>query len=181
VAVEFWHSIPFVPIDQLVPLARILEDNGFDGIALVDHVCFSREVLSPHPYSYPGWDDGTEFADPWVAVAAMAAGTRRLKFGTHIFLLPLRHPILVAQTIATAERISGGRVDLGVGIGWQAEEFDALGIDFATRAGRTEESIQVLRDLWTGEYVEHHGKHFDFAPVRLQAAAPEPSADHPRR
>jgi probable F420-dependent oxidoreductase len=118
------------------------------------------------------WDPTMSFPDAWTLVATLAAVTTTLRFATYVYILPMREPFSVAKTVGTAALLSGDRVALGVGTGWMAEEFAVLGHDFATRGPRTDEMIAVLRGLWTGEVVEHHGEHFDFGPVQM-APVPE--------
>ncbi len=104
----------------------------------------------------------------------MAAVTERLRFFTYVYVLPLRNPFQVAKTVGTAAVLSGGRVALGMGVGWMQEEFELLGQDFRRRGRRTDEMIEVMRKLWTGEMVEHHGRFYDFDPVRMLPAPQAP-------
>jgi len=108
----------------------------------------------------------------------MAAVTTRLRFGTMVFILPLRHPLEVAKAVGTAAVLSGGRVLLGTGAGWIREEYDALGVDFATRGRRYDEMIDVVRKAWSGAMVEHRGAHFDLGRFQMSPApvAPVPIA-----
>jgi probable F420-dependent oxidoreductase len=100
-----------------------------------------------------------------VLAAAMAAVTTRIHFLSTVYLLPLRHPLAVAKSVATAALVAGDRIELGVGVGWQRDEFDAVGVDFRTRGRRTDEAIGALRELWTPGPTEHHGRFFDFGPL----------------
>jgi probable F420-dependent oxidoreductase len=102
-----------------------------------------------------------------VAVAAMAAVTERIRFLTSVLVLPLRHPVLAAKSVATAAVLSGGRLTLGVGAGWMREEFAALGQSFETRGRRLAEAIEILRRLLAGGLVEHHGEFYDFDPIEM--------------
>src|SRR3990172_3065838 len=95
----------------------------------------------------------------------IAAETNQIRLGTGILLLALRHPLQVAKAIATLDVFSGGRVNLGVGLGWLAEEFQALGIPFRQRVGRVRESIEVLRKTWASGKVRHEGRYYPFAEV----------------
>jgi probable F420-dependent oxidoreductase len=106
----------------------------------------------------------------------MAQQTTRLWFSTAVYLSPLRHPLHVAKSLATASVLSGGRVALGVGVGWVREEFDVLGKDFRTRGAQLDEAIEVYRKVWRGGLVEHHGRFFDFPPL---ASEPRPVAPIP--
>jgi probable F420-dependent oxidoreductase len=173
---RFWQALSFTETGQLLPLARCAEEAGFHGVLVSDHVFFPGKLRSPYPYAGDGppFGPGTEFPEPWAAVSAMAAVTSRLRFATSVYLAPLRHPLLVAQSVATAAAISGGRVALGVGVGWIREEYDQLGWEFRTRGSRLDEMIPLLRAVWAGGMVEHHGRHYDFDRLQLSPAPPGP-------
>jgi len=174
---KFWQFLPFTEVDQLVGVAQIAEEVGFHGVLLGDHAFFPEKLASRYPYSpdgRPGFGAGTAWPDPWVAIAAMAAFTARLRFGTGVYILPLRNPFEVAKSVATAAVLSGNRVVLGAGAGWMREEYERFGVDFATRGARYDEMIQVLRSLWRGGMVEHHGEFFDFDRLEVEPAPGEP-------
>lgn len=176
---EFWQATAFTDAAQLVELAPIVEEVGFDGICISDHLVFPQRIESEYPYTRSGkpyWKPDTDWPDPWVTIGAMAAVTTTLKFTTNVFVLPARDPFAVAKTVGTAAVISGDRVLLGVGAGWMKEEFDLVGQPFEGRGKRMEEMIDVLRLLWSGEMVEHHGRHYDFPPVQM---APAPAKQIP--
>ena len=172
---KFWQSISFSEIDQYVEIAKIAEEVGFEGAFLSDHLVFPERFDSRYPYSEdgkPDFDATTQWPDCFAAISAMAVATQRLRFATLIHILPLRHPFEVAKSVATASVLSGGRVALGAGAGWVKEEFDFLGVEFKTRGRRMDESIEVLRLLWSGEMVEYHGEFFDFPKVQMTPAPP---------
>ena len=161
---------------HLVPIARECERSGWDAVAVPDSVFYPAEVSAKYPYSADGsrfWGPETPFVDPWVAISFMAAATTSLRFVSSVLKLPIRHPLLVAKTIASVSAIAGDRFALGVGLSWIPEEFAWLGQDFATRAARTDEAIDVVRLVLSGDMVEHHGEHFDFGP--LQVSPPPPA------
>jgi probable F420-dependent oxidoreductase len=167
---QFCLGYGFSPLEQYVPLARAADAHGWDWAAVSDHVVNPETIESKYPYSKTGerrWQHFTEFADPWVAIGAMAAATERLRFTTNVYVLPMRPPAAVAKVVATAAALSGGRVALGVGMGWMAEEFEVMEQPFAKRGARADEMIEVLRKLWAGGWVEHHGAHYDFAPLEM--------------
>jgi len=175
--VRFWQVASFAEPEQLTGVARAAEEAGFHGVLLSDHLFFPGRLESRYPYSEdgkPGFDGTTPFPEPWAAICAMAAVTTRLRFGTLVTILPLRHPLEVAKLVGTAAVLSGGRVALGVGAGWIREEFDALGVPFAGRGRRMDECIDVLRKLWTGEMIEHHGECFTIPPAQMSPAPREP-------
>ena len=174
---KFWQVVSFSEPEQLLDVARAAEDAGFHGILLSDHLFFPEKLASRYPYSpdgRPGFDATTPFPDPWATIAAMAAVTTRLRFATMVYILPLRHPLEVAKTVGTVALLSGGRVALGCGAGWIREEYDALGVDFATRGRRFDEMIEVLRALWRGGMLEHHGRCFDLPRLAMSPAPPAP-------
>ena len=144
---------------------------------LSDHLFFPEKLHSRYPYSpdgKPGFDGATPFPEVWTSIAAMAAATTRLHFSTMVFVLPLRNPLEVAKTVGTLSLLSGGRVALGCGAGWIREEFDQLGVEFSTRGKRFDEMIGVLRALWRGGMVEHHGRFFDFDRIQMSPAPRAP-------
>lgn len=105
---------------------------------------------------------------PLMVLCAVAARTSRIRLGTNIIILPLYHPVLVAEQVAVAQFVSGGRIICGVGLGYLPEEFASYGVPFASRAGRMEESLGLLRRLWTETVVEHSGKHFQFSQATVR-------------
>jgi probable F420-dependent oxidoreductase len=110
-------------------------------------------------------DASTSLPDPLLWLAFMAAATERLRLATGILILPQRNPVVLAKEVATLDHLSGGRVDLGVGVGWLKEEFAALGVPWERRGARTDEHIAVMRALWDGDHVDFHGDFFDFDDV----------------
>ncbi len=102
----------------------------------------------------------------------MAAVTERLRFTTAVYIAPLRHPLLVAKAVATAAVLSRGCVALGAGVGWIREEYDQLGSEFRTRGRRLDEMVEVLRAVWKGGMVEHHGEFYDFDRLQMSPAPP---------
>jgi probable F420-dependent oxidoreductase len=177
--VKFWQVVSFSEPDQLLDVARAAEEAGFEGVLLSDHLFFPGELRTKYPYSEDGkpmFDGTTPFPDVIVTIAAMAAVTTRLRFGTMVYILPLRHPLEVAKSVGTAALLSRGRVLLGTGAGWIREEYEALGVDFATRGRRYDEMIDVMRKAWTGRMVEHRGAIFDLGSFQM---SPAPAAQVP--
>jgi len=158
--VDFAIVGAFLPTDELVPIARAADALGYAGFALADHVVDLETLETPYPYEADGsrrWDHTTEWPDPWVLVGALSAVTTRISFFTSIYVAALRSPYQVAKSVGTAAAMSGGRVRLGVGVGWCREEFELLDQDFATRGRRTDEALSLIRDLWTDDWVESDG------------------------
>jgi probable F420-dependent oxidoreductase len=169
-------SVYDLPVRDLLDLAVAADEFGFEGIWLGEHLVLPHGYASEHPTTGqsghrqrtgPIVDPATELVDPVAALSAAGAYTARLKLATGIYLLPLRHPLVTARAACTVQEIAGGRFMLGVGAGWLQEEFAALGVPFAERGSRLEESLEVLRAAWRGGPFEHHGTHYDFGPVQV--------------
>ena len=160
----------YVPADQLVAVAVEAERLGYDALSLPDHVVHPVHLATPYPYTADGappWSAQDEWPDPIVAAAAMAARTERIEFITGVYVLALRHPLLVAKALATLDVLSGGRFALGVGAGWMREEFAALDTPFARRGARLDEALAVLRAMWAGP-ASFEGEHFAFAELSMR-------------
>lgn len=171
---QFGLSIAFTEAADYVPLAIAAEQNGFSTITLPDHLIYPREMSVPYPYTpdgVPRFAPDDPFPDAWLCAVAMAAVTRKLWFYTSIYVLPARNPFHVAKILSTAAQLTGNRVALGVGMGWMPEEFAVGGQEFAARGRRADEMIEVIRKLWTGDWVEHHGEFYDFAPLKMRPSA----------
>jgi probable F420-dependent oxidoreductase len=175
--VRFCQSLTYAAPGDWVELTRVAEDVGFDQVSLSDHVVQPATVGSRYPYAddgRPAFPPGTPWPDAWVMTGALAAVTERITFSTHVYVLPARNPFVVAKAVGTAAYLSAGRVLLGVGAGWMREEFEHLGQPFARRGARMEEQIGVLRMLWRGGMVEHHGEFYDFGRLEMAPAPPGP-------
>lgn len=173
---NFVLSAAFNAPEHLAELAVAAEASGFAAMAFPDHVVHPETLDTPYPYTADGsrrWSAFTPWVDPWVAIGACAAVTRRLRFTNNVFVLAMRNPFLAAKSIATAAALSGGRVILTVGVGWSKIEYTLAGQDFHTRGRRTDEMIEILRKLWSGEMVEHRGR--DYAFPRLEMNPPPPT------
>jgi len=174
---KFSVALPMLPPSHFLPLAVATEAAGYFGIAVPESVFFPENVSADYPYSGDGgryWDATTPFLDPFVAIPAMAAVTERLKFFTNVLKLGIRDPLLVAKTVSSAASLADGRVGLGVGLSWIPEEFEWLGKDMKTRGARTNEAIEILRLAMSGEFVEYHGKHYDFDRLMMRPVPTQP-------
>jgi probable F420-dependent oxidoreductase len=142
------------------------EAGGFESVWAVEHVVVPSGYESKYPYDKSGKMAGGaeefDLPDPLIWLSYVAARTTTLKLGTGILILPQRNPLIASKEIATLDAMSEGRVLLGIGVGWLAEEFDALGVPFAERGARTDDAIAILRKLWSGEKVGHDSKFFQF-------------------
>ena len=157
--------------EQMAPVAVRAESLGFESVWVAEHLVFPAEIRSRYPYAaegVPPINPATPLLDPLLVLMQVAARTQRIRLGTNVYILPLRHPISVARMVGTLDVLSGGRVSFGVGLGWLEEEFTAVGIDFASRGGRTREAIRALRALWTEDVPSFSGKYVAFPPVRFE-------------
>jgi probable F420-dependent oxidoreductase len=174
---KFWQAITWAETDQLLEIARCAEELGFHGLMSGDHAVYPESIAPHYPYSdtgLPPMQPTDEYPDQTAIIAAMAAVTHRLRFTCGVYVLPLRNPHEVARASATLAILSDNRFILGVGVGWMKEEFDIYGVDFHQRGKITDETIEVLHQLWSGSMVEHHGAHFDFPRVQLSPAPTVP-------
>jgi probable F420-dependent oxidoreductase len=161
--------------EYLTELARLAEDNGFESLWTVEHVVVPAGYESQYPYSRDGRMPGGEdvpIPDPLVWLSFAAAVTRTIRLATGILILPQRNPVVLAKEVATLDVLSGGRVTLGVGVGWLKEEFDALGVPFDDRGPRTDEYIEALRALWREPEPTYSGK---FAAFDRAKSFPKPA------
>ncbi len=176
---KFWQAVTWMEPEQLVEVARFAEELGFEGIFNADHGVFPQNVKAPYPYSEDGLPPMTadsDYPDCWVSIAFMAAVTTRLRFTSAVYVLPLRNPFEVARATGTLSLLSNERFVLGIGTGWMKDEFDIYGVDSHTRGKRMDEMVEVLRKLWGGGMVEHHGQFFDFEQLQI---APAPRCQVP--
>ncbi|MBS1848507.1 MAG: TIGR03619 family F420-dependent LLM class oxidoreductase [Actinobacteria bacterium] len=174
---HFCQILTFSPAEFLVPLARHAEEVGFDAVAFSDHIVYPIGFETSYPYSadgMPAYSPTSPWMDPLVAIAACAAATERLRFFTNVYVLGYRHPIAVAKQVSSTSFLAGGRLAFGVGAGWLREEFEALDEPFERRGARMVEAIGVMRSLWSGEPVEHHGAFYDFSCVQMSPAPVDP-------
>jgi probable F420-dependent oxidoreductase len=173
---RFWHGMGYTPIEELAPLAQHAEKLGFHGMTLGDHWVTAETQVDRYEIARDGatpWEHGVPWPDPWVQFAALAGETTRLRFMTTVYILPLRDAFTAAKAISTAAVVTGGRIDLGVGVGWQSLEFSLSGQPFDRRGRHVDEQLEVLRKLWSGEMIEHEGEFYRFPRVRMLPAPPE--------
>jgi probable F420-dependent oxidoreductase len=165
----------FSDMGQLDELAQAAERLGYYGMTLGDHWVTARDQLENYLYSEDGsvsWRAETHWPDPWVQIAALAKVTRTLRFMTTVYVLPMRDVFSAAKAVSTAAVISGGRVHLGVGCGWQQLEFDLVRRPFRQRGRHFDEQLELLGKLWSGRMVEHRGAFYDFQPLQMSPPPP---------
>jgi probable F420-dependent oxidoreductase len=177
---ELGLNLVMVRPESMPEVASRAEAAGYGSVFVPDHVIFPAQVESPYPYSPDGsfpFPLDTPLHDPWVVLTSIAAATSTIQLGTAVLVLALRHPFVTARAVTSLDVLSEGRVLLGVGAGWLAEEFTAMGLDPRRRFSRLEECIDILRALWTAPPVSYDGRHFQFDAVHF---APRPVREpHP--
>jgi probable F420-dependent oxidoreductase len=177
VTVRFSISTAFQPVDHLPVLARAADELGYHSMAVPDHVVDLEELATPYPYTDDGarrWDFSAAWPDPWVLIGSLAAVTSRLRFFTSVYVPAIRSPFQVAKSVGTAAVLSGGRVSLGVGIGWCREEFELLGHDFHTRGKRTDEALALMAELWKPGWTEFEGEFYTAPRLVMEPTPTEP-------
>ena len=173
---QFWTGTAFMPTTDSIPVARMLDEAGFDGIVASDHMIYPRDLSSPYPSpsGKPMWTPDTAWPDSWVLIGAMAAVTSRIRFSNAVYVAPARPLLEVAKQVATAAVIAEGRLALSVGAGWMREEFDLMGQDFTNRGKRLDEMIEALPELWRGGWVSWTGKHYRIPELMIEPHPPTP-------
>ncbi len=163
-----WYSSP----QGAAELAAAAERAGFESLWTVDHIVVPAGYASEYPYSRSGrMAGGAEdftLPDPLIWLASLVGRTETIRLATGVLILPLRNPLELAKATATLDHLSGGRVLFGVGAGWLAEEFEALGVPFGDRGDRTDEAIGALRALWTQDRASFQGRFTSFDDVYLR-------------
>lgn len=163
--IAFANTVTFTTGDGAVLLAKAAEATGFESLWTVEHILYPEGYESTYPYAPDGKMPGSgdsPIPDPLVWLAFAAAHTTTLKLATGISLLPERHPVTYAKEVATLDSMSGGRLMLGIGIGWLREEFEALDVPWEGRTRRTEEYADVMRTLWQSDGVSYSGEFIEF-------------------
>jgi probable F420-dependent oxidoreductase len=155
---------------QHLEAALEAERLGYESVWLPEHLVFPIEMSgSPLPgEAHPPVPPTTPVFDAFAYLAFLAGRTGRLRLGTHVYLLGLRHPFVSARAVQTLDLVSGGRAEVGIGAGWLQSEWRAAGLDFASRGRRLDEAVAVCKRLWSEPVVEHHGRFFEFPPVAFE-------------
>jgi probable F420-dependent oxidoreductase len=162
----FGRLNPAFFLDAVIEADRL----GFESAWLPEHLVFPVEMrgqLVPGE-EHPPVPPSTPVFDAPAYLSFVAARTSRIRLGTFVYLLGLRHPFVGARAFATLDVVSNGRAEVGVGAGWLVTEWEAVGFDPRSRGRRLDEAIEVCRRLWTEEVVEHHGEFYDFPPVMFE-------------
>jgi len=147
---------------RIVAAAEAAESLGYSTIWVIDHLVLPAKIEGG--YAFNPLDP---FLEPLTVLGALALKTTRLKLGTAVLVLPYRHAIYTAKSLATVDVLSGGRLVVGVGAGWMEPEFNALGVPMAERGSRTNETIDVLKALWTQDTPGYVGRHYNFGNIKF--------------
>ncbi len=175
-ALGYANTIPFTDPVLARDLAQAAEDAGFESIWTVEHVIWPHAYDSVYPYHASGKMPGNPsipIPDPLIWLTWVAAATTSLRLGTGVLILPQRNPLVLAKEVATLDHLSGGRVELGIGVGWLREEFEALGVPFEGRGALADEMTQAMRVLWREDDASFAGERVSFEHVALN---PKPVA-----
>jgi probable F420-dependent oxidoreductase len=159
------------------PLARAAEEAGYDSMVIPDSICYPLHATSEYPYNPDGSREFLEdkpFLEPFSLIPALGAVTSRLRFTTFVVKVPIRNPVLLAKQATSTAVLTGNRLALGVGTGPWREDYEVLGVDWAGRGRRLDESIAILRGLAGGDYFEYQGKAFTLPAVKIAPVPTEP-------
>jgi probable F420-dependent oxidoreductase len=151
-------------------MTREADRLGFESVWMPEHLVIPVQLAgSPFADSdHPPVPTGVPVFDVFGYLGFLAGKTDRIHLGTQVYNIGLRHPFVVARAVTTLDVVSEGRLEFGIGASWLEAEWEAVGLDFATRGRRVDESIAVCQRLWSEELVEHHGEFFDFGPVMFE-------------
>lgn len=173
---KFVLSTAFSTVAHLTEIAPVADDYGWHAMTFSDHVVHPESISTPYPYTEDGsrrWGEFVDWPDPWVTIGALSTITRNLRFTNNVFVLPMRNPYLVAKAVSTAAVISNNRITLTIGVGWCKDEFQLMQQDFHTRGKRSDEMVEIMRLLWTGEMVEYQGQYYQFDRMEMNPAPTE--------
>lgn len=178
IGLAFANTMTFADADGIRLLAEHGEKAGFESAWTIEHVVYPDGYESAYPYSgdgkMPARPD-SPMPDPLIWLSFLAAHTTTMRLGTGILILPQRNPVVLAKEVATLDHLSGGRVELGIGVGWLREEFDALGVPWERRGARTDDYVGAMRALWGGDSVTHDGEFSSFSGVSSNPKPAQPS------
>jgi probable F420-dependent oxidoreductase len=180
--IDLWvpTATPMATPEVLAAIGRGAEERGVGTIWVGEHVVLFDEYASSYPYAADGRipaPPGSGLLEPFTTLAYLAATTSTVRLGTAMCLLPQRNPVYTAKEVTTLDWLSGGRVDLGVGVGWLAEEFAAVNVPWPARGRRTDEYLEVLRTLWCDDPSSYQGETYSLPPSSM---FPKPvQAPHP--
>ncbi len=156
--------------DAVAKLLNGFETIGFDGIDMFDHVVMGYPTEKRRA---PVYSPQMPIMEAFMMLSFAAAHTQKVALSTTVLVLPQRHPTLVAKQVSTLDTLSGGRIKLGVGTGWQRSEYEVQGADFSTRGSRMDECIEILRSYWRDEHVNYDGEHYQIDEIAMEPKPPQ--------
>jgi len=166
--IAFANIGPFGTAEGGIGLATAAEAAGIDSLWTVEHVIYPDSYGSTYPYDESGrmmMAPDTDLTDPLTWLTWVGSHTSTIRLATGILILPERNPVVLAKQLGTMDSLTGGRIDLGIGVGWLREEFDALGIPWERRGARTDDYVAAMRALWAGDSASHDGEFVSFSGV----------------
>jgi probable F420-dependent oxidoreductase len=175
--VRFCYAESMTDPSFYAPLARAAEEAGYASMVIPDSICYPRESVSVYPFNPDGTREFLEdkpFLEPFSLIPALGAVTERLRFITFVLKLPIRHPVLVAKQLMSTAVLTGNRLVLGVGTSPWQEDYEVMGVPWARRGKRMDESLDVLRGLSAGGYFEYHGEIYDVPAIKMAPVPTQP-------
>lgn len=172
---KFYVSLAFLDTAEVVEIAKAADDLGYEGLGFPDHVVNLETLETPYPYTKDGsrrWEAFTDWPDPWVLIGGLALVTSRARFVTTVYLPAMRDPYSAAKAIGTAAVLAGGRLELGIGVGWCEEEFSLMGQQFARRGKRTDEMLELMKDLWKPGWTQFDGEFYQTPKLEMEPTPP---------
>lgn len=172
---KFYVSLAFLDTTEVVEIAKAADDLGYEGLGIPDHVVNLETLATPYPYTKDGsrrWEAFTDWPDPWVLIGGLALVTSRTRFVTTVYLPAMRDPYSAAKAIGTAAVLAGGRLELGIGVGWCEEEFTLMGQQFARRGKRTDEMLELMKELWKPGWTEFDGEFYQTPKLEMEPTPP---------
>ena len=160
---------PYATPEYIEALGKGAEERGFDSLWVAEHVVLFDDYESAYPYASDGKipvPAESGILDPFISLTYLAGCTTTIRLGTGICLVPQRNPVYTAKEAATVDWLSNGRLELGIGVGWLAEEFQALGVPFEHRGSRCRDYIAVLKTLWCDDVSQFDGDYYTLPPTR---------------
>ena len=170
---KFAIPLSMLSTNEIKPLAIAADEIGYDFLAVSDHLIHPETFSVPYPYTDDGsvrWEQGTDWPDPVNTLSFLAGATKKIRFYTSVYVLPARNPLRVAKEVSTLDVVSNGRFDLGIGMGWMPEEFEAGGQEFKRRGARADEMLEIMKLLWSGKMVDFDGQFFNFKKLEMLPA-----------
>jgi probable F420-dependent oxidoreductase len=175
VPIKFYVSLAFLDTNEVIEISKAADDLGYEGLGIPDHVVNLETLQTPYPYTTDGrrrWKAFTDWPDPWVLIGALALVTSRVRFVTTVYLPAMRDPYSAAKSIGTAALLARGRLELGIGVGWCEEEFTLMGQQFKRRGKRTDEMLDLMKELWKPGWTEFDGEFYQTPRLEMEPTPP---------